>query len=414
MNRFASWLLAGAAVVVLSGAAQAGQKAEVIHWWTSGGEAAAVKVFADEFNKAGGEWIDTAIAGGGGDNARTTGISRIVGGKPPAVMQFNYGKQFDEIVKNGYVRDLTPEATAGNWKKSLPPLIFDQISRDGKVYAVPVNIHGSNWTWWSEAVLKKVGVSVPKSWDDFFPTLDKIKAAGITPIAASGQGWQLDMAWQFTLLSKGGVDLYKKVYQDHSTDAVNSAEFKDAAATWLKMRDYVDAGSTNRNWNDATAMVIQGTAGVQFMGDWAKGEFVAAKKSAGTDYECTTTFGDKGGYIYGGDIFVMTSAKDPDIKKGQDLMIKTLFDPNVQVAFNLKKGSIPARNDVDTSKVDPCGQQGIKIMADPNKQLGGADFYNTPDAVNAMRDVLSAIWSDPKATVDDFVKKFAVALKTDQ
>ena len=79
-------------------------KAEVLHWWTSGGESAAVKVFADAFTAAGGTWIDTAIAGG--QNARTAGINRIVGGNPPTAMQFNTGKQFDELVGNGLLRDL--------------------------------------------------------------------------------------------------------------------------------------------------------------------------------------------------------------------------------------------------------------------------------------------------------------------
>ena len=70
----------------------------MIHWWTSGGESAAVKVFAEQFTKAGGTWMDTAIAGGA--NARTAAINRTVGGTPPTAMQFNTGKQFDELVEN--------------------------------------------------------------------------------------------------------------------------------------------------------------------------------------------------------------------------------------------------------------------------------------------------------------------------
>ncbi len=93
-------------------------KAEVIHWWTSGGESAAVKVFADEFKKAGGTWQDSAVAGGA--NARTAAINRTVGGNPPTAMQFNTGKQFDDLVENNLLADIEAIAAEGKWKQAIP------------------------------------------------------------------------------------------------------------------------------------------------------------------------------------------------------------------------------------------------------------------------------------------------------
>src|SRR5215471_14601499 len=99
MLEYRSAAFALAALLALAAPASAAQqRAEVIHWWTSGGESAAVKVFADQFNKAGGEWVDNAIANGA--NARAAAISRTVAGDPPTAMQFNTGKQFDELVEN--------------------------------------------------------------------------------------------------------------------------------------------------------------------------------------------------------------------------------------------------------------------------------------------------------------------------
>ena len=59
-------IAAGIALVLgASAAAHADPlKATVIHWWTSGGESAAIKEYADAYNKAGGQWNDNAIAGG--------------------------------------------------------------------------------------------------------------------------------------------------------------------------------------------------------------------------------------------------------------------------------------------------------------------------------------------------------------
>src|SRR5688572_10685936 len=95
--RFAAYALS-VALVWSSGALGQQMKAEVLHWWTSAGESAAVKVFADQFTKTGGTWVDNAIAGA--TNARTASINRIVGGNPPTMAQFNTGRQFDELVGN--------------------------------------------------------------------------------------------------------------------------------------------------------------------------------------------------------------------------------------------------------------------------------------------------------------------------
>ena len=102
----------------------ADMKAEVLHWWTSGGESAAIKEIADRFKAAGGEWTDTAIAIG--EQARAAGINRIVGGNPPTVMQFNTGKQFDELVGNGFLTPLTKVAEANKWRDVLPKAIVER------------------------------------------------------------------------------------------------------------------------------------------------------------------------------------------------------------------------------------------------------------------------------------------------
>ena len=164
-------------------------KAEVIHWWTSGGESAAVKVFADAFTKAGGTWVDNAIEGG--VNARTAGINRIVGGDPPTAMQFNTGLQFDEIVGNGLLRDLEDVAEAGKWRDVLPEAIVQATNREGKFYAVPVNINGQNWLWYNTKVLADAGVEPPTTYKEMLEIGPKLKSAGVVPLAFAGEpNWE--------------------------------------------------------------------------------------------------------------------------------------------------------------------------------------------------------------------------------
>ena len=398
-----SVLLASAA----GGAMAQELKAEVIHWWTSGGESAAVAVFADQYAKAGGVWIDTAIAGGA--NARTAAINRMVGGKPSTAMQFNTGKQFDELVENGMLADLDDVAAEGNWKKVVPPIFIDAVTRKGKIYAVPVNIHGQNWLWYNRAVFEKAGVQPPATFAELLAALEKVKATGVVPLAFSGQkNWER-LLFNTALVGTAGREVFLDVYGKRNDAAVRGPAFKAAAETYIKLRGYVDAGASGRNWNDATAMVITGKAAMQFMGDWAKGEFIAAKLTPGKEYGCAVV---GQGYMMGGDVFAFAKTSDPAQIRSQKLLAKVMFAPDTQLLFNAKKGSIPVRTDVDGSSLDICAQAGMKLVADPARQVPDINLVAEPALVGALDDVISEFWNSPAPNVDAFVAKFAQTLKS--
>ncbi|MFO1067285.1 MAG: ABC transporter substrate-binding protein [Geminicoccaceae bacterium] len=407
MQLFRRTLLASALALALPGLAQAQEKAEVIHWWTSGGESAAVAVFADKFNAAGGQWVDTAIAGG--QNARTAGINRIVGGNPPTAMQFNTGKQFDEIVANGFLQDLDAIAAAGKWSEVLPPALLEAVTRDGHVYAVPVNIHGINWLWFNTKLFADNGIATPASWSDVLAAGEKLKAAGVIGLAQGGQPWQERTLFNSVLIGEGGTDLFYKIYRDGDTSAVEGADFKRVAELFKKLQGLVDPGSPGRNWNDATSMVITGKAGMQVMGDWAKGEFNAAGLTAGKEYDCAVI--GQGGYLMGGDVFVFPKVGD-DAKKGQTMLAEIMFAPDTQIAFNMKKGSVPSRLDVDVSSMDKCAQAGVAALRDPARQVPTTDFLISPDLSGALDDVITQYWNTPDMTSDQFVAKFVEAMQT--
>jgi glucose/mannose transport system substrate-binding protein len=400
--------LAAAALVSVGavGAAHA-QKAEVIHWWTSGGEAAAIKEFATMYTKAGGTWVDTPIAGGGGAQARTVMANRTMGGDAPTAAQYNYGKQYEEIIKEGLLNDLNDVATKGNWDKLLPEKIRNAVKVNGKYFAVPVNLHNENWVWYNKAVLAKAGVKEPTNLDEMIAAMDKIKAAGgVVPLALGGQGWQEGITFRGVLLATGGQDLYLKTFKDKD---VSTPGFRKAVETFKKLKAYTDAGSPGRDWNLATGMVIEGKAAFQMMGDWAKGEFVNAGKTAGKEYGCFMAGGPKMPYAIGGDVFVFPKQKSADSAAAQKKLAEMMISPEGQVAFNNKKGSIPIRTDVDTSKMDICAQMGVQAVKE-GRLLQGTGELLSPDAVGAFEDAVSKYWNSNQST-DDAIKALATALK---
>ncbi len=405
-----------AAAALLACAAMSAQaanpKPEVIHWWTSSSEAAAVRVIADAYRKSGGVWVDTAIAGA--DQARAVAVNRIVGGNAPMAAQFNTTKQFTDLIEQGMLNNVDDVALREGWDKFLPAPLLNVIRVKGHYYAVPVNIHMQSWIWYSKAAFAKAGIAKePASIDELFAALDKLKAAGIVPLAHGGQSWQENILFLAMLAHVGGTDLYLKVLRDRDPKAIHSDAFKKVLLSFKRLQSYVDAGSPGRNWNDATAMVIRGKAGVQVMGDWAKGEFGAANMTAGKEYGCIAGFGPKSPYLIQGDAFVFPKTSNAQQIKYQKLLASTIVAPATQVGFNKLKGSIPIRGDVDASSMDACAKIGIAIMKDRSRHVGIGEVYLTPDQNGAMQDVLTAFWNT-RMPVEKAQKGIAMALRDEQ
>jgi glucose/mannose transport system substrate-binding protein len=381
-----AWLCATAVV------AHAGPRAEVIHWWTSGGESAAVKQVEQAYRAAGGTWVDTAIAGG--DQSRAVTINRIIGGNPPTAAQFNTSKQFLDIIEEDLLNPVDDLALRDGWDQVLPAPIVDVIKVRGHWYAVPMNIHMQTWIWYSKSAFAKAGITrEPATMDELFADLDKLKAVGVVPLAHGGQAWQDILLFSMVLSNMGGRDLYLKVIRDRDQGAIRSIAFRKVLVAYKRLQGYVDPASPGRNWNDATALVISGKAGMQIMGDWAKGEFVAAGQAPGRQFGCLPGLGADSPYLIQGDVFVFPKTKDAGALRAQKLLASVVDKPGVQLAFNRLKGSVPVRLDADDSQFDACARKGMAILRDPKRPVGVAEVYLTPDQNGALQDVLTAYWN---------------------
>jgi glucose/mannose transport system substrate-binding protein len=396
-------LAAGVAVFAIGPASAA--DLEVTHWWTSGGESAAVAEFAKAFDATGNKWVDGAIAGGG-NTARPVMISRITGGDPMGATQFNTGRQAEELVAAGLMRDLTDLATKEKWAEVIrPKSLLDGCTVDGKVYCVVVNIHSWQWLWLSNKAFADAGVPVPKNWDEFVAAAPALEKAGKIPLAIGGQPWQTTGAFNVLIPAIAGKDVFLKVYKDHDAEAAAGPEiakvFK-AADDARKM----SAKSNVQDWNQATNLVITGQAGGQIMGDWAQGEFQVAGQVAGKDYTCLPGLGVNELISTGGDSFYFPKLADPEKTKAQEVLASTMLSPAVQVAFNLKKGSVPVRGDVDVTAANDCMKKGLDILA-KGDIIPDTNQLNTEDTNNQLNDLFVEFWKTPSLTPEDAQKRFA-------
>jgi glucose/mannose transport system substrate-binding protein len=366
---------------------------EVLHWWTSGGEAAALNVLKQDLEGQGIGWQDMPVAGGGGTQAMTVLRARVTAENAPTAVQM-LGFDITDWAKEGALANLNDVASAEGWDAVVPEALQKFSKYDGQWVAAPVNVHSTNWVWANKAILDELGIAQPTSWDELVAAMQKVKDSGKVAVAHGGQAWQDATIFDAVVMSTGGPEFYKKAFIDLDPEALGSDTMKEAFDRMTVIRSFVDDNFSGRDWNLASAMVINGEAAFQFMGDWAKGEFLNAGKTPGTDFLCFRFPGTQDQVTFNSDQFALFKQGDKPSAE-QAALAKAIMSPSFQSAFNVVKGSVPARVDVPDDAFDACGKQGMKDLAAASSSgnLFGsmAHGHANPAAIkNAMYDVVTA------------------------
>jgi glucose/mannose transport system substrate-binding protein len=361
-------------------------KMEFFSWWTAGGEAEGKNDILNLYKQLypNVEVVDAAVAGGGGDKAKAVLKTRMQGNDPPDTFQVHAGPELiDGYVVADRMDPVTDIYTSMNIKGAFPEQLLGMITVDDQIYSVPANIHRGNVLFYNKKVFTDNGITAPASWDEFFTAADKLKAKNIAALAVGGKDtWAVTMLFEDILLTTAGPDKYNDLM-------AGTAEWTDPAVvealTQLKklwQGGYINKDFSALTWDDAAGQVLKGTAAATIMGDWAKGYFQANDTQWAENFGWAPSPGTTGIFKVISDSFgVPKGAKNPDnTKKFLDL----LASKTGQVVFNLRKGSIPARTDVDTSKFDVYMQDAAKDFTGAKSIVGSAPHGSaTKEAFNS-------------------------------
>jgi len=348
--------------VPASHAALTNKKLEIFTWWASGGEAAGLAGMTTEFQKQNPktQFINAAVAGAAGVNAKGVLVSRMAAGNPPDTFQSHAGAELTSYVKAGQVEDLTFLYKQQGWNKIFPADLIKTLTVNGKIYSVPVNIHRANVLWWNPATATKAGVTAaPKTMEEFIADLGKAKAAGIDGIALAGNGdWAIAHLFDVVLLGTLGADKYNGLWNGKTSwSGAEVAKAVDNLATILSYGN----SSKSLDWPDAGKLVTGGKALFFIMGDWASSQWQSDGLKLGTDYTwavAPNSVDKKPVYMWLSDSFTLPKgAKDRDAGIA---WLKVCGSLAGQDAFNPKKGSIAVRTDSDPKKYDSYLQAAMK------------------------------------------------------
>ncbi|WP_429102987.1 ABC transporter substrate-binding protein [Aeromonas veronii] len=388
-------------VIALLSAPVAASQVEVLHWWTSGGEAKAVEVLKSEWTKQGNQWNDFAVQGGGGKSAMTVLKSRALAANPPEAAHLK-GYELKEWAGLGFLRDLSPMAEHLGWYSQMPPMVRATLSQNGALMAVPTGIHRVNWLWLNRKVFERNKLTPPTDWAQFVTVADQLKKRGITPLAIGNEPWQLAVLFETVALGEGGKEFYRKAFLEQDSATLTGPDMVRVLTRFQQLRVYVPQKYAGLKWHQATNLLESGGAAMQVMGDWVKGELSAGNYRPGEDIACLPSPGSAGLFSYNLDSIAMFKQRDPAQLQAQGDLAQLLMTPQFQEEFNRVKGSIPALTNPDMSKFDRCAVRSYQdfLLAEKQDNLlpSMAEGMATPTNMRqAILDVLSNFFNDPKA-----------------
>ncbi|MBB5874507.1 glucose/mannose transport system substrate-binding protein [Allocatelliglobosispora scoriae] len=337
--------------------AAASKDVEVFTWWADGGEKAGLDGLVAQFGTSCADYkfVNGAVAGGAGTNAKAVLASRLQTNDPPSTFQAHAGAELSDYINAGQVEDISAEYATWGLTSAFPKGLIDNITVDGKIYSVPANIHRANVLWSNKTVTAKAGITKDAdTLDGFIADLDKLKAGGVAAPLALGKDWTQVMLLEAVLISDLGADKFTGLWNG-STDW-KGADVTASIEKFKKLLTYTNKDRDTLDWTDAEKSIMEGKAAYQLMGDWEAADLDA---KGFKDYGYSVFPGNGSTFQWLADAFVLPKgAKNVD---GTKCWLKTVGSAEGQKAFNSKKGSIPARTDVSSDGF-PAYQQAA--MAD--------------------------------------------------
>jgi glucose/mannose transport system substrate-binding protein len=345
--------VAGCALLALVAAAGCGGPAaqtiatshdvEVFTWWAAGGEKAGLDGLVKSFETAcpGEHFVNGAIDGGAGADAKAVLGARLSLDDPPETFQVHAGVELTDYLASGKIQDLSSQYQQWGLLDVLPKGLLDTITISGHIYSVPANIHRANVLWGNRAVLAHAGVTGPAgNLTAFFTDLDKVRRAGVQYPLALGKDWTQEMLFEALLISELGADRFQGLWTGATSWA--GADLTQAVKDYKKLLGYTNPDRDRYDWTDAEQLLVNGRAAYQLMGDWEAADLDAR---GFTGYSWSAFPGNAGVYQWLADSFVLpTGARNVT---GTLCWLKTVGSAEGQKAFNTKKGSIPARTDAN-------------------------------------------------------------------
>jgi len=386
-------------------------QAEILHWWSSQGEHDALQVFIDAFESRGGHYYDSTK-----DDetaSREEAIERMSKGYPATFTQWNAGRNIEDFYDFGLIDTIKDEALISKLQNTLPKILMDLVTYNDEIIAMPLNMHSENWMWHSNELLESTPDLLSNDWQKFIELGEKLANKNIPLVAVGNQPWQVRIFFTSVFLGISR-ETYKDFYLSFDSTSVDSEAFKTVLSVSNKLAS-LSKSFGDGNWNTQIKAVAQNQAATNFMGDWAKGEFSSLGMKPGIDYGCKLTATDGPSLLLGIDTLILGKVKDKEEKAGQALMLDIVSDAELNVNFNLLKGSVSPYAKPAINKLDVCSAQVYETLKNEDAILAPyASYSSRDDFMDQIDRVIFEFWQQSVAGSDskELINTTAAKLRT--
>lgn len=378
------------------------------HFWISASEHASLDVIARQFRAHGGVWAESQSRDY--EFMKRDSVMRYAAGFPPGAMWA--GAEDIAIMGSlGMIRPLDEMAAQDQWSSHLYDFIWPILRHKQEVLALPLTLHNENWAWYNAKLYRRLGLPLPRSWDQVVAQAPVFRRAGLMPLAISDQPWNVRLLFTTMMAGAAGPQLYQRLYVYEDPTVFDHPRVIRVLNLLGQLRAYRPAPATVKTWDAATALVVGDKAAMQVMGDWAKGEFKQIGVSTQLDYVCAPAPEADGIFIVALDMVGFPRQREGALQAGQRLLAKLLLERDVQLEFARRKGSLPVRRDIDAAQLDACASASLPHLTHAANRLTSPRTTMRESIRIALQAHLFDFWSHPEMTVDELRPLLKEALR---
>ena len=343
-------LLAGSAAALamprLARAQGAKPRITAISQWSAGSDGAAISALGKLFEDRGGVWQHNPVPGFTTDMMNKL-RAQIMAGDPPAISQLK-GPEIAAWSKIAPTVDISPWVKTAGFADRVPAELAKSCQPGGHWIALPLQVYRLNTLFLSTKGMERAKVSkAPTSWAEFNDVADKMKAAGMIPLANGGN--RPDDGQKFEIALAGiSPEIYRRALMQLDTDALNSKEVLAAFEQLRKFANYMNPNIAAQPWAVNLPAFVKGDMGMVMTGGWAQGNLFKAGATV-ADFSSGPAPQDSGPPCFdlNADCFIFWKSKGADLDAGQKLFAEIVMEPSTQEMYSKITGSIPARTDVN-------------------------------------------------------------------
>lgn len=368
---------------------------QFLHYWT-GALSGGVGELVDAYNRQHPP-VGLSVAGMEHETFKSGIKGLLVSGRAPGIFSYWAGSRTQAMVEAGHLVPIDDVWAQNGLDTVFSRAVADACTYGGKKYAIPVTQHFVAF-FYDVRLFKRLGLAPPADWAQFLEVCEKIRQAGVSPLAlGSREMWPAQFWFDYLLLRTAGPEYRQRLMDGKAS--YGDPEVRAAFALWRELleRGFFNPAPETLDWSQAATLVRQGKAGMTLMGTWAIGHFekLGWEEGAGYDFFVFPVVDPAAPPVAVGpiDVLVASRASDPSGAKAA-LSFFAMTEPQMEMSRG--SGALAPNLRVPASFYSPLKQRILKTVQDTPNWAFAFDLSAPPPVADVVLGTFAAFLRNPE------------------